>query len=75
MGLSATDKLKLEEFERAFLSQRRPPEMQPLCEAGVALARRILEICPDSRRRDVALEYLDDALIFAHAAFARQHES
>jgi len=74
MPLDAESKLKLEEFEAKFLGGRESVRTRQLGESAAALARLILENCPASGERTTALAYLDNALLFAHAAITRHPE-
>jgi hypothetical protein len=77
MGLSADDKLLVERIENDFTYH--PPDgkkaemYQHLRLTAKDLARQIVELCPASRERSLALTQLEECVMWANAGIAR-HE-
>ena len=69
MPLDAKDKTDLESLGSRFSYHL--VQSEPLRTAGLHLARIIMENCPSSVERSMALSQLDATLLFAHAAITR----
>lgn len=51
-----------------------PKRYERLRSAGLGLAMRIRELCPESREQDLAFMHLEQAVMWANAAIARNEE-
>lgn len=78
MGLSATDKLLAERVENDFTYH--PPQGDQsqryikMRETAKSLALLMVELCPEGRERSTALTKLEEAVMWANAAIARQKD-
>lgn len=76
LPLSATDKVLLERIENDFTYH--PPKgdqaerYQQMRAMAKSLALQIVGLCPDSRERSVALTKLEESIMWANAAIARE---
>jgi len=75
MGLSADDKLTLESIENRFTYHAPQGDQSVRYERmranAKSLATLILELCPDSRERSLAITKLEELIMWANAAIAR----
>jgi hypothetical protein len=75
MPASASDKLLLERLENVFTYHAPDPvrveRYEQLRGAVKEIARLMVELCPDSMERSSALQKLEEAVMWANAAIAR----
>lgn len=49
-----------------------PEKYEALRAGGLALADQIAQLCPESRERSIAINKVDEAIMWANAAVARR---
>lgn len=79
MPHSATDKIIVQRIERDFTYHAPKGDQagryQKIREAAKSLALLMVELCPDHRERSLALTKLEEAVMWANAAIARQDQT
>lgn len=72
---SATDKLLQERIENDFTYHAptgdQPQRYEKIRADGKALALTLVNLCPDTRERSLALTKIEEAVMWANAAIAR----
>lgn len=51
--------------------ERQPEKYQILRNEGKSFAKKILDLCPDSRERSIAFTKLEETIMWANASIAR----